>query len=218
MDPRNDDLQYWMDRVQDYVDGSMPRRDAVQFYLLTQKEPALAAELEAHRALIAALEEQPVEAPGAGFDARILASVPYDRYREGPRRPESVLVIGDASEPVWVRATRPLRRGVGAALVAYALVLIVGNSFLAETADRAARSVAAQFDRWVEASSGVPVLSSLVAGIDAAYDFAIGGLASLSGAVGSGLVTFLLGMAVAGALLAGIAAARRRQEIHRERA
>lgn len=81
------ELERWKDMVQDYLDGTLSRTQALQFYLMVRREPELRAELEAHRSLQHALESLPVPEPPEGFDARILASVPYDRYRNAPPRP-----------------------------------------------------------------------------------------------------------------------------------
>jgi len=81
------ELERWKARVQDYLDGTLSRTQALQFYLMVRREPELRAELEAHRSLQSALESLPLPEPSEGFEARILDSVPYERYRAAPPRP-----------------------------------------------------------------------------------------------------------------------------------
>ena len=51
MNQQTDRLNYYLQRVQDYVDGTMSRRDAVEFYLLSRKNERLRREVEAYRAI-----------------------------------------------------------------------------------------------------------------------------------------------------------------------
>jgi hypothetical protein len=212
-----DRLNYYLNRVQDYVDGTMSRRDAVEFYLLARKEERLRQEVDAYKALHAALDQMSIEEPSANFDAAILNSVPIERYRSAPRKPERVLVLGELREAIVERVFRRVRRPLLAGATAYALVLLVGHSFLA----RSVRQMAVQLDSWladaVARSAEIPVLSSVVLGARGLYDAVSSAVGFSSALFGEAGATVLLGLAL-GALVVGVAqSVRRRNHIQRSR-
>jgi hypothetical protein len=217
MNDQTDRLNYYLHRVQDYVDGTMSRRDAVEFYLLSRKEARLRQEAEAYKALHAALDQLPVEEPSASFDAAILKSVPLERYRSAPRKPARVLILGELREAIAARVFRRVRRPLLAGAMAYSLVLLVGHSFLA----RSVRHLALQLDTWlsdaVARSAEIPVLSSIVSGARGIYDAASSAVGFSSALFGEAGATVLLGLAL-GALVVGVAqSVRRRSNIQRSR-
>lgn len=212
-----DKLQYFIEHVQDYVDGTMPRREAVEFYLLARKEPRLKAELEATRLLLAELDRMPIEGPSRDFDAAILASLPLERYRTAPRLPKPILVLGELREAILERTIRRMRRPLLALSAAYALTLLVSHSFLA----RSAREFAGLVDRWladaVARTAEIPVVSAVVSGMARLYD-AVGGTVSAAFALlGDAAGTVLFGFLVAGAVWSAAALSRRRQSDSRLR-
>ena len=42
-------MEYWRDRIQDYLDDTLPRKEAVAFFMYAQEHPELQAELDAYR-------------------------------------------------------------------------------------------------------------------------------------------------------------------------
>lgn len=209
MSVEENELQHWRARVQDYLDDTLPRADAVRFFLQTQKHPQLKAELEAYRRIYSSLDAAPRATPAPGFDARVLASVPLDRYRSAPRHPERVLVIGDATLPLAHRLFGRLRRGMTAVAAAYVLFLAVSHSFLAQSAADLAGRVGGSLEALAARTQQVPVLSGVVNALVRVYDASIQGLASLGGVLGVGVVTVIVGILV-GATALGIYRSARR--------
>jgi hypothetical protein len=110
-----------------------------------------------------------------------------------------------------------VRRPLLAGATAYALVLLVGHSFLA----RSVRQMAVQLDSWladaVARSAEIPVLSSVVLGARGLYDAVSSAVGFSSALFGEAGATVLLGLAL-GALVVGVAqSVRRRNHIQRSR-
>ena len=206
---KSNELEQAFSQVQDYVDGTLSRRESVRFYLLAQREPALAAEVEAYRAIAGALAAEPRHEPSARLDdAAILRSVPYEHYRSSPRK----LALWPVIERVpflarWLRRTRKVALATGAA---YGLVLLASHSFLAATLERLSASIHAQLSEWVAASADVPVLSTFAAVVARSYDGLARLVAGLDSLFGTPLLTLALGMTF-GTLCWHLATARRRQ-------
>jgi hypothetical protein len=213
MDDR--DLPNPYDRIQEYLDDTLPRREAVRFFLQVQKDPRLKAELESYREIYSALDTTPKAAPAPGFDARVLTHVPIERYRSAPRHAERVLVIGDVGPSLGQRLVHPLRRGMTAVVAAYVLFLVVSHSFLAQSAADLAARLGGSLESLAARTQQVPVLSGVAKATLRVYDAIVQGLASLGGVLGVGVLTVLVGLAVGATVLGIYHGARRRSAARR---
>lgn len=205
-------------RIQQYLDGTLPRREAVELFLLAERDPAVRARLEGWRGLFAHLDALPAETPSAAFDAKVLASVPYGQYRALPQRPRPALVLGDpdsAPAAVLARWLRPVRSWGAAAGVAYVLFLAVSHSWLARGARGAARLVDDRLADLATRSQDVPVLSGILTAIHRIYEIGTGAVAALAGAVGGATVTLVLGLAAGLAVGLLVHGSRRRAHVDR---
>lgn len=211
MNARKDEFEHWMSRVQDYVDGTMSRRDSVHFYLYAQRHPELEAELELYRAISGELDAMPRIEPKDEFDAPILASIPYERYRSAPRGAERVLLLGDTELPLAERLLLSLRRPAAAVAAAYTLFLVIGHSFLAERVEAMASGLGSALAGWVSASQDIPVLSTVVGGAQSLYDASLSAISAVGGLVGAGVLTVVLGLALGVGLWRAASTLRRRQ-------
>lgn len=209
------ELENALANVQDYVDGTMPRREAMRFYLLVQRDAGLAAEVERYRAILQALDSEPREDPSARFaDATILASIPFEHYRSAPRRGE--LWPGLERVPFLARWLHRTRRAALAAAAAYGLVLLTSHSFLAAGMARFSRATQVQLDEWLAGTAQVPLLSGIVAALSWTYDVLARSIAWLDSLFGTPLLTLALGMALGSLCWNAAAAARRRQLASRQ--
>lgn len=206
-----DELRQALSQVQDYVDGTMPRREAVQFYLLAQRHPELAAEIESTKALFASLDTQPREEPGVRFDdAAILRSVPYERYRSAPLPLHMWPIVRRIPFLArWLQRTSRLALAAGAA---YLLALASTHGILARSVGGMARSLDARLEGWVAQSREVPFVSSVVSMVAALYDGVMGVVVGLAELFGAPLVTLALGFALGAAVWSAAAAIRRRRQ------
>jgi hypothetical protein len=204
-------------RLQQYLDGTLPRREAVELFLQAERDPRLRARLEAWRALLSQLDALPRVAPSATFDAKILASVPYAHYRSLPRRPQPALVVGDpdSAPAALARMLRPLRSWGAASAVAYVLFLVLSHSWLARGARVAAEGVGDRLAELATRSRDVPVLSGILTAIHRIYEIGTGAVAALSGAVGGAAVTLALGLVVG--LVVGLIVHGSRRRVHAQR-
>lgn len=107
--------------LQDYLDGGLGKPESMRVFLHVRDCGDCSRELARHEQLVAMLESLPGREPPADFDARILASVPYDSYRAmaGLRRARVPVFLEQESIPAWLRG-RTLRLS-GAAVAAVAL-------------------------------------------------------------------------------------------------
>lgn len=102
--PTPPDCRQTRDRMQDYLDQTLPKRESLAVFLHVRE----CGECSAQSATLQSLYEQlnglpPLEAP-ADFDARVLAAVPYAAYRAmAPLRSPRVPVLG-AREPAGLGA------------------------------------------------------------------------------------------------------------------
>ena len=121
----NDTCRQVEERLQAYVDGDLPSREATSVYLHLQECPACAAAERELRALVALLDSLPRPEPPPDFDARVLAAVPLDRYREMAhlRRPRVAVWLEPETLPAWVRSRKVRLAGVLAAAAGAALAV-----------------------------------------------------------------------------------------------
>ena len=206
---RPHELEQAFAQVQEYVDGTMPRRDAVRFYLLVQREPALAAEVELYRGIAAALAAEPRQEPSARLDdAAILRTIPYEHYRSAPQRP-SLWPMLERVPPLarWLRRTRSVALATAAA---YGLALLAGHSVLAAGLRRFCLAIQSQLSEWASASNGTPVLAPVLDALARGHDAWMSLIAGLDSLVGTPLLTLAIGMTF-GTLCWQLARARRRQ-------
>ena len=115
--------------LQDYVDGTLPSRQATAVSLHLQDCPACARRERELRALVAVLASLPRPEPPAGFDDRILAAVPLAHYREMAdlRRPRVAVWLEPESLPGWLRSPRTRLAGIVLAAAGAALALGTGR-------------------------------------------------------------------------------------------
>lgn len=108
-------------RLPAYLDGDLAKTDSMQIFLHLRACAECAAELARQERLVTLLESLPRREPPAGFDARILASVPYEAYRAMAelRRPRVPVFLCEEALPGWIRSRAV--RWSGAALAAVAL-------------------------------------------------------------------------------------------------
>jgi hypothetical protein len=168
--------------------------------------------------LFSALDAMPRDEPSPGFDERILASTPYEKYASAPRKQLPVLVFGKALPTPISRALRSLRSGVTALAAAYLLFLVVSHSFLARFASSMARDAGQGLHSVADSASEIPVLSGLVGSLAWAYDAIVAAVGDLGRAWGEGPVTLLVGLALGALMLAAVNASRRRQGAKRTHA
>lgn len=112
----------WQARFQDYVDGTLPREVSLELFLHVRDCGACRLELDELRGLIGRLESLPPIPPPPGFDERILATIPYEAYRqmEPIRRDRVPVFLEENFLPAFVRS--PVTRAGGGALA----VLVAG--------------------------------------------------------------------------------------------
>ena len=115
--PAPPDCRRTRDKMQDYLDQTLPKRESLAVFLHVRECGECHEQLAALQTLYERLATMPpVEAP-ADFDARVLAAVPYEAYRamaplRSPRVPvllehDSLPVVGE----VAIRAARRPDRG-----------------------------------------------------------------------------------------------------------
>ncbi len=116
-------------RLQDYLDGELDRERALEIFLHARDCSDCGEKLAQMKALFGRLGDLGAIPPPKDFDARVLASVPYEAYREmEPIRRERVpVILTDEFLPAFVRA--PATRA-GGALVAAGLACGVAARML----------------------------------------------------------------------------------------
>ncbi len=113
-------------QFQDYLDGALPREGSLEIFLHVRDCADCRLELEQMRALIGRLESLPPIPPPPDFDARILAAVPYEAYRqmEPIRRDRVPVFLEEHFLPAFVRARTTRAAGVAlSAIVAAGLAV-----------------------------------------------------------------------------------------------
>jgi anti-sigma factor RsiW len=201
---------YWRARLQDYVDGTLPEKQALRLHLFVQEDPVLAAELAETRGLFRALDQIPRQIPGPDFDAEVLERVPHERYASSPRRPDRVLVLGEERPVLPVAVGRSLRRAAFTAVIAWGLVVAVSHSFLQRTVVLATSWLGEQLAALAARTESVPVLSSVVGLMHRGYDALVAATGTVSGLLGGGVLLFLIGVGMGGLVLRVHIARRRR--------
>jgi len=79
--PAPPDCRQTRDRMQDYLDQTLPKRESLAVFLHVRECGECSAQLATLQSLYARLDAlPPLEAP-TDFDARVLAAVPYAAYR-----------------------------------------------------------------------------------------------------------------------------------------
>ncbi len=108
--------------LQEYLDGGLEKPESMRVFLHVRDCTDCAEELGRIEQLVALLESLPEREPPAEFDARILASVPYDSYRAmaGLRRARVPVFLEEESLPAWMRARAVRYAGTAIAVVAVA--------------------------------------------------------------------------------------------------
>ncbi len=116
-----------MDRLPLYVDEGLDRADSMPVFLHLRDCAACGAELARQQRLHGLLTGLPEREPPADFDARILASVPYQQYRDMAelRRPRVAVLLDRETMPAWVRS--PAVRTAGAVVAAAAIAGRLGG-------------------------------------------------------------------------------------------
>lgn len=110
-------------RLQDYLDGALPRKASMKLFLHIRECNGCSRELEEMERLYGLLGGlSPIEPP-ADFDARILETVPLEAYRamEPLRRERMPVILDEEALPAFVRA-----RGTRAAGGLIAVLSAVG--------------------------------------------------------------------------------------------
>jgi len=112
-----------LEQLQDYLDDGRERGGSLAVSLHLQGCPGCAARFAELAALVSHLESLPDRDVPADFDARVLASVPYESYRAmaALRAPRVPVFLERESLPVWLRH-RAVRLG-GATVMAAALAI-----------------------------------------------------------------------------------------------
>jgi anti-sigma factor RsiW len=93
-------------RLQDYLDGTLPRKASMALFLHVRECEGCSRQLAEMERLFGRLGSlAPVEPP-ADFDRRILESVPYAAYRamEPLRRERMPVILEEEALPAFVRA------------------------------------------------------------------------------------------------------------------
>ena len=108
-----------VDGLQDYLDGTLPKTRSLQFFLHLRECSACQAEHDSLQTLFGLLESLPDHEVPAGFDAKILASVPYEAYRamEPIRRQRVPVFLEEEFLPAFLRSPSTRLAGIGIALV-----------------------------------------------------------------------------------------------------
>lgn len=105
-----------LEGLQDYLDGTLEKTRSVQFFLHLRDCPGCKAEHDSLQAMFALLDSLPDHEVPAGFDEKILASVPYAAYRamEPIRRERVPVFLEESFLPAFLRS--PVVRAAGALL------------------------------------------------------------------------------------------------------
>ena len=111
--------------LQDYLDGGLDKPASMRVFLHVRDCDGCTEELTRLEQLVALLEVLPEREPPADFDAKILASVPYDSYRAmaGLRRARVPVFLENDALPAWMRVPAVRFGGVGVAAAAVAAQL-----------------------------------------------------------------------------------------------
>lgn len=105
-----------------YLDGGLVKTESMQIFLHLRSCAGCAQELARQQRLLDLLGALPQRQPPPGFDARILAAVPYDAYRAmaGLRQPRVPVFLAAEALPAWLRNRTVRWAGAGLAAVVLA--------------------------------------------------------------------------------------------------
>ncbi len=111
--------------LQDYLDGALDKKQSLRFFLHLRECLECQQEHERLQGLYEMLETLPDHSVPEGFDDAILASIPYDAYREmeAIRRPRVAVFLEEEFLPAWVRS--PVTRMTGLAVAAVSVTSIL---------------------------------------------------------------------------------------------
>lgn len=104
--------------LQDYLDGTLEKKRSLAVFLHLRDCEACGREHEALSLVFASLDALPAREAPAGFDAVVLAAVPFAAYRamEPLRRERVPVYLEHGFLPGWVRAGATRVAGLVAAL------------------------------------------------------------------------------------------------------
>lgn len=124
---RNIDCMEVRNLLQDYLDEALPRTESMAVYLHLKGCESCRSEMEELKGLFTMLGDLPQTEVPADFDAKILASVPYDSYRamEPLRRERVPVILEEETLPGFLRSVVTRTAG-GAVAAAAAGGLIAG--------------------------------------------------------------------------------------------
>ena len=117
--------------LQEYLDGTLAKQESLRFFLHLRGCTSCSAEHDRMKELFQMLEALPaVEAP-ADFDQAVLASVPYESYREmaSIRQDRVPVFLAEAALPRLVRAPATRLAGLGVSLFALAASFLVEGTW-----------------------------------------------------------------------------------------
>jgi anti-sigma factor RsiW len=111
--------------LQEYLDGTLDKPESVRYFLHLRDCPGCQGEHDRLQGLFQMLESLPDHPVPAGFDAAVLASVPYAAYRamEPLRRDRVPVFLEEAFLPRFLRARTTRWAGFGMAAISAALAV-----------------------------------------------------------------------------------------------
>ncbi len=123
--------------LQDYLDGTLEKQQSLRFFLHLRECAECQAEHSRLHELYEMMESLPDHPVPEGFDEAILASVPYDAYRqmEPIRRERIAVFLEEEFLPAWVRSPVTRLAGLGVAAVSVgSIIFLEGPGFLSAAA------------------------------------------------------------------------------------
>ena len=103
--------------LQEYLDGTLPKQTSLEFFLHLRDCQECSEEHDKLRSMFQLLDSLPGHTVPEGFDAPILASVPYSAYREMAllRRERVPVFLEEEFLPSFVKSTGTRLAGVAVA-------------------------------------------------------------------------------------------------------
>ena len=113
--------------LQDYLDGTLDKQQSLRFFLHLRECPGCQDEHDRLHGLYEMLETLPDHPVPEGLDEAILASVPYEAYRqmEPIRRERIAVFLEEEFLPAWMRSPATRLTGLGVAAVSVASILFL---------------------------------------------------------------------------------------------
>ena len=117
-----------LDGLQDYLDGTLEKTRSLQFFLHLRECAECQHAHDDMQALFGMLESLPEHEVPADFNAKILASVPYEAYRamEPIRRERVPVFLEEEFLPAAIRSTVTRILGLGLAVAGIVLGPVTG--------------------------------------------------------------------------------------------